>query len=65
MQRGILVGLVMLTHALPVFAHAFLESANPPVGSEVGASPSELSLTFSEGIEPLFSTMQSMVRTTR
>jgi copper resistance protein C len=57
MRRGALIGLVMLTQASPIFTHAFLERASPPVGSEVGASLSELSLTFSEGIEPLFSTI--------
>jgi len=41
--------------ASPAFAHAFLEHASPPVGSEVATSPPELSITFTEGVEPLFS----------
>jgi hypothetical protein len=53
-----LVGLAMLALASPVFAHAILERASPPVGSEVAASPSELSLTFTEGVEPLFSMIE-------
>jgi hypothetical protein len=40
------------------FAHAFLERASPPVGSEVAASPPELSIQFTEGVEPLFSTVE-------
>ena len=43
--------------ASPVFAHAFLERASPPVGSEVTVSPPELSITFTEGVESLFSTI--------
>jgi hypothetical protein len=39
------------------FAHAFLERASPPVGSEIPAAPPELSITFTEGVEPLFSTI--------
>lgn len=48
----------MLAQTSPVFAHAFLERASPPVGSEVSAAPSELSITFTEGVEPLFSTIE-------
>jgi len=36
------------------FAHAQLQSANPPVGGTV-AAPTEIRLTFSEGVEPKFS----------
>src|SRR6202048_591244 len=36
-------------------AHAFLNQAAPPVGGTVPASPKEIRLTFSEGIEPRFS----------
>lgn len=42
----------------PALAHAFLERADPPVGSEVNSPPQQLVLTFSEGIEPLFTTVQ-------
>jgi methionine-rich copper-binding protein CopC len=40
------------------FAHAFLDRASPPVGSEVTGSPPALNLTYTEPIEPLFSTIQ-------
>ncbi len=36
-------------------AHAFLNQAAPPVGGTMPASPKEIRLTFSEGIEPRFS----------
>ena len=36
-------------------AHAFLNQAVPPVGGAVPASPKEIRLTFSEGVEPRFS----------
>jgi copper resistance protein C len=57
MRRVCFVGLAMLIPASS-FAHAFLERANPPVGSETAASPSELAITFTEGVEPLFSTIE-------
>ena len=36
-------------------AHALLKNATPPVGGTVSASPSEIRITFSEGVEPRFS----------
>ena len=44
--------------AAPAFAHAFLERADPPVGSEVSTPPQQLVLTFTEGVEPLFTAVQ-------
>jgi methionine-rich copper-binding protein CopC len=58
MRRAALIGLAMLVQASPAFAHAFLERASPPVGSELATAPPELSITFTEGVEPLFSTIQ-------
>ena len=58
MYRPSLIGMAALAFASPAFAHAFLERASPPVGSEVGTSPPELYLTFTEGVEPLFSTIE-------
>ena len=55
------IGLLLLAMLLPVSpasAHALLEHANPPVGSNVATAPSEISLTFTEGVEPLFSTIE-------
>ena len=36
-------------------AHAFLDHAVPPVGGTVSASPTDIKITFSEGVEPRFS----------
>jgi methionine-rich copper-binding protein CopC len=38
-------------------AHARLRQAEPAVGSTVHAAPSEVSILFSEGVEPRFSTI--------
>lgn len=40
------------------FAHAFLDRASPAVGSEVSGSPPALNLSYTEPVEPLFSTVQ-------
>jgi methionine-rich copper-binding protein CopC len=36
-------------------AHAYLDHAEPKVGSEIGKAPSEVKVWFSEEIEPAFS----------
>jgi copper resistance protein C len=42
----------------PAFAHAFLERSDPPVGSSVPTAPHTLTLRFTEGVEPLFSSVE-------
>lgn len=49
------LGLVL--NAAAAEAHAQLQKAIPAVGSKVARSPSEISLHFSEGVEPRFSTI--------
>ena len=49
-----LAGLLALL-PLPALAHAMLVSASPRVGSTVPASPSDITLTFSEGVEAALS----------
>ena len=39
-------------------AHAFLDHASPLVGSTVQTAPRELTLTFTQNLEPAFSTVQ-------
>jgi methionine-rich copper-binding protein CopC len=39
-------------------AHAFLDHASPLVGSTVQAAPHELTLSFTQNLEPTFSTVQ-------
>jgi hypothetical protein len=49
---GAIFGLVAAASA--AFAHAQLEKASPPVGGVV-SPPTEIRLSFSEGVEPKFS----------
>jgi len=42
--------------AAPARAHAFLDHANPAVGSTVPTAPADIALWFTEHIEPAFST---------
>jgi methionine-rich copper-binding protein CopC len=39
----------------PAYAHAFLDSAVPRVGSTIPSAPAEVVLTFTQGVEPDFS----------
>ena len=39
-------------------AHAFLDHASPLVGSTVPSAPHELSLSFTQNLEPAFSTVE-------
>ena len=39
-------------------AHAFLDHATPLVGSTVAAAPHEVSLSFTQNLEPSFSSVQ-------
>jgi methionine-rich copper-binding protein CopC len=54
---GIMPVLAALLGPEPALAHAFLAKADPAVGSTIPASPSTLSLQFTEGVEPLFSSI--------
>ncbi|HEY1935490.1 MAG TPA: copper resistance protein CopC [Acetobacteraceae bacterium] len=49
---------VLLSTATPAYAHAFLQRSNPPVGSDLPASPSAVTITYTEGVEPDFSTIE-------
>jgi len=44
-----------LVPAGPASAHAFLDHAEPPVGSSMREAPRQLSLWFTENLEPAFS----------
>jgi copper resistance protein C len=39
-------------------AHAFLDHASPLVGSTVGTAPHEVTLSFTQSLEPAFSSVQ-------
>jgi methionine-rich copper-binding protein CopC len=54
MSPRVPAALVFSFAATAAFAHAQLDHASPPVGGAVSA-PSELRLSFTEGLEPKFS----------
>jgi methionine-rich copper-binding protein CopC len=57
----VLVGALLagiLAPAAGATAHAFLDHANPLVGSTVRGSPGEVRLWFTEALEPAFSTLR-------
>ena len=47
----------LLLTVSPAFAHAFLKTATPAVGSTVNPAPSSVAIEFTEGVEPDFSTI--------
>ena len=49
---------VLLWGATGAGAHAFLDRADPPVGSTVRTPPAQVQIWFTEGLEPAFSKMQ-------
>ncbi len=53
------LALALLAVAAPAArAHAFLDHANPAVGSTVHGSPADVKLWFTQELEPAFSTVQ-------
>ena len=59
-MKRIIVGflLILLVESPRLEAHAFLERAEPSVGSTVQTSPNEVRIQFTENIEPAFSSIQ-------
>ena len=47
----------LLGLADPAFAHAFLDTAEPAVGSTVKVAPTSVAITFTEALEPSFSSI--------
>ena len=58
LRKTLLATALVLASAAAAHAHAQLERADPRVGSTVRAAPSVLTLYFSEGVEPAFSSVQ-------
>ena len=52
------LALLLLFGSVTAHAHALLDRADPRVGSTVKAAPRELSLVFTENLEPAFSTVE-------
>ena len=57
-MRPITLAAALLLLGTPAaLAHAFLRSAVPSVGSTIQAAPNQVEITFTEGVEPSFSTI--------
>jgi len=54
LHRAILLA-IMLGYSQIAYPHAMLVKAVPAVGGAVTGSPSQIRITFSEGVEPRFS----------
>jgi copper resistance protein C len=57
-MKGIVLLLIFVAGSARLEAHAFLERAEPAVGSTVQTSPSEVRIRFTENIEPAVSSIQ-------
>ena len=58
MKRIAISFLILVAASARLKAHAFLQRAEPAVGSTVQTSPSEVRIRFTENIEPAVSTIQ-------
>ena len=60
MRKSFLALSLFLMALAPIAAraHAFLDHASPLVGSTVAAAPHEVVMTFTQNLEPAFSTAQ-------
>lgn len=61
MMKHLLIAVIVAACALATGeagAHAFLDHADPAVGSTVAASPPEVSAWFTEEVEPAFSKIE-------
>ena len=56
--QTVTVAFLAIAAAGPAFAHAHLRSAVPAVDSTVATSPHEVAITYSEGVEPKFCTIE-------
>jgi copper resistance protein C len=57
-MKGIILLLIFVAGLAKLEAHAFLEHADPGVGSTIQTSPSEVRIRFTENIEPAVSSIQ-------
>ena len=58
LAKSAIISLAILLSATVAVAHARLDNASPAVGSTVGSSPGQVTLHFTEGLEPKFSGAQ-------
>jgi methionine-rich copper-binding protein CopC len=59
-MKRVILGLLLsvVVNSARLEAHAFLQRAEPAVGSTVQGSPSEVRIWFTENVEPAFSRIQ-------
>ena len=57
-RRFVLSLLLVGLGGVEAHAHAMLASASPSVGGSVGAAPRQVTLSFTQGLEPAFSSVQ-------
>jgi methionine-rich copper-binding protein CopC len=57
LASAVILALAAVAGGAPASAHALLEQASPKAGAHLAAAPAEVRLTFSEPIEPAFSTL--------
>ena len=57
-MKGIILLLILVAGLARLEAHAFLERAEPAVGTTVQTSPSEVQIRFTENIEPAVSSIR-------
>jgi copper resistance protein C len=58
MIRSVIVLLALLGSCALAGAHAMLDRASPAVGSTVATAPRAVTLSFTENVEPAFSTVR-------
>jgi copper resistance protein C len=58
MKTLLMIAAVALAFPAVALAHAFLDHADPAVGSTVQKSPAQVKIWFTEEIEPAFSAIQ-------
>jgi copper resistance protein C len=58
MRKTLIVFVPLLLSGAAAHAHALLDHANPRVGSTVRSAPSEVTLWFTQKLEPAFSSAQ-------
>jgi copper resistance protein C len=58
-MRAFIIVVSLLAFGAPAAqAHAYLDHANPAVGSTVSTAPTELTLSFTQNLEPAFTSVQ-------
>ena len=57
-MKAIIIAAAACLIGQAAWAHAFLDHASPAVGSTVSGSPPAVLLTYTEPVEPLFSSVQ-------